>query len=120
MWENTLVVFSADNGGPLETMTNYPLRGGKFSDFEGGVRSAAFVSGGFLPTAVRGSISHGYAMLADWYVTFCRLAGLNAVDNRAKRAGIPQTDGFDLWPMLSGTNLTSPRIELPISGHTLT
>lgn len=152
MWDSSLLVFSSDNGGPLETMTNYPLRGtplsssirppadrllspiysshppphlcpgtgGKFSDWEGGVRSAAFASGGLLPEAVRGSTSHGYAMLADWWVTFTKLAGLDAVDHMAANAGLPPVDGFDLWPMLSGRNLTSPRTELPISSNTLT
>ena len=120
MWDNSLLVFSSDNGGPLETMTNYPLRGGKFSDWEGGVRSAAFASGGLLPAAVRGSTSYGYAMLADWWVTYATLAGLDAVDHTAAEAGLPPVDGFDLWPMLSGRNLTSPRTELPISANTLT
>ena len=110
----------SDNGGPLETMTNHPLRGGKFTDFEGGVRSAAFVSGGLLPTSVRGSTSEGYVMLADWYTTFAHLAGVDATDTKAERAGLPPPDGLDMWPMLSGRNRTSPRTELPISTHTLT
>jgi hypothetical protein len=33
--------------------SNYPLRGGKYSLFEGGIRSNSFVSGGFVPAAVR-------------------------------------------------------------------
>ena len=110
----------SDNGGPLETMTNHPLRGGKFSDFEGGVRSAAFVSGGLLPASARGTTSNGYVMLADWYTTFSHLAGIDATDAKAERAGLPPPDGLDMWPMLSGRNRTSPRTELPISSHTLT
>jgi arylsulfatase B len=119
MWEQTLIVFSADNGGPLETMTNHPLRGGKFSDWEGGVRTAAFVSGGFLPERVRGTSSDGFVMLADWWVTLVTLAGLPADDEKAARAGLPPVDGLDMWPMLSGRNLTSPRTELPLSADTL-
>ena len=53
-WDNTLIVFSADNGGPLPVGNNYPLRGGKFANWEGGIRVDAFVSGGVLPKSVQG------------------------------------------------------------------
>lgn len=56
MWENSLVVFHSDNGGEIIFKgicggNNWPLRGGKFSNFEGGIRVNAFVSGGWVPTA---------------------------------------------------------------------
>lgn len=60
MWSNTLWVFSSDNGGPISGgANNWPLRGGKFSNWEGGVRVAAFVSGGALPIARRGKVEAG-------------------------------------------------------------
>lgn len=40
-WENTIVLFTSDNGGaifPMNANNNYPLRGGKRSIFEGGYR----------------------------------------------------------------------------------
>ena len=44
MWENSIVVFHGDNGGDIFCVdtcagNNYPLRGGKFSTWEGGIRS---------------------------------------------------------------------------------
>ena len=39
VWENTLIFFISDNGGPLaQSADNTPLRGGKHTDYEGGVR----------------------------------------------------------------------------------
>lgn len=38
-WENTLLFFISDNGGPLaQSAVNSPLRGGKHQDYEGGIR----------------------------------------------------------------------------------
>jgi hypothetical protein len=54
-WENTVLFFMGDNGGPtFEGHSNYPLRGGKLNFFEGGVRPACFVSSPLLPAAVQG------------------------------------------------------------------
>jgi len=71
MWNDTLLVFSADNGGPLyitANANNYPLRGGKYSDWEGGVRTNAFVSGGVLPEDVHGTTRQEFVHIADWCV----------------------------------------------------
>ena len=70
MWNNTIVVFVSDNGGPLDHTTNFPLRGGKHTFFEGGVRVTAFVSGpgAHIPVDRRGSSWDGIAASADWFV----------------------------------------------------
>ena len=50
MWNDTLYIFSSDNGGPSYdgshhlAANNWPLRGGKTTDFEGGVRVLGRVS----------------------------------------------------------------------------
>ena len=41
--------------------------------------------------------------------TFCGLAGVAVHDAAAEEAKLPPVDSLDLWPMLSGVNLTSPR-----------
>ena len=42
-----------NNGTP--GANNFPLRGGKMSSWEGGIRVPAFVSGGRVPTTLRGT-----------------------------------------------------------------
>jgi arylsulfatase A-like enzyme len=44
MWQDTLLVYTSDNGGPAgqassgHSGNNFPLRGGKTNVFEGGIR----------------------------------------------------------------------------------
>ena len=121
VWNETLMLFSSDNGGPLELAesgaNNAPLRGGKYSDFEGGVRVAAFASGGYLPASVRGTKNEGIVHIADVYATVAGLAGVvdPTADPVAAAAGLPSIDSLDFWPLLSGANATSPRVEVPLS-----
>ena len=34
MFNNTLIIWSSDNGGPADHANNYPLRGAKGADFQ--------------------------------------------------------------------------------------
>ena len=119
MWDDLLIVFSTDNGGPIygngsAGANNYPLKGGKMNNWEGGIRGNAFVSGGFVPPAMRGVKYGGLVTLWDWYATFSALAGVDAADHRAAEASLPPIDSYDMSAVLLGTNLTSPRTEIPI------
>lgn len=118
MWENTLFVVSSDNGGPSEHESNYPLRGGKGSDFEGGVRVLAFAAGPVIPKGMRGTQREGLTHIADWYATFAHVARQTWVDDKAAEAGLPAVDSADLWPLISGQTPTLERDELPLSGGT--
>ena len=74
MWNDTLLAYHADNGGEIMAAgicggNNWPLTGGKFSNWEGGIRVNAFVSGGALPLARRGQKEESYVTAWDWYVT---------------------------------------------------
>ena len=117
LWDNTLLVVTSDNGGPIYRngaagANNYPLRGGKKSNFDGGVRVNTFVNGGFLPASQQGKVSEDFVSIEDWYTTFCNLAGIDPHDQVGVKAGLPDIDGVDLWPLLSGTNSTPPRTEI--------
>ena len=49
LWNSTLLIYTHDNGAPLGAGgSNFPLRGGKNSNFEGGVRVPAIIGGGAL------------------------------------------------------------------------
>ncbi|CAE7794915.1 Arsb [Symbiodinium sp. CCMP2592] len=89
MFEDTLIIFISDNGGSVHLRgggNNYPLKSGKAADFEGGVRTNAFISGGFVPAEHRGSTFHGVIHIADWYATLCDLAGVSHFDQAAADA----------------------------------
>lgn len=107
MWDNTIIVVSADNGG-CDT-SNYPLRGAKATFFEGGVRAVAFASGGLIPEVMRGKSTDGFIHIADWYTTFCNLAGVDPSDSGSGKFPV---DGMDVWPIISGTNSSTPHQEI--------
>jgi arylsulfatase I/J len=121
-WDETLVALFSDNGGPIDVAesgaSNWPLRGGKYTQFEGGIRSAAFLSGGYLPPSIRGSANGGIAHVADFYATYCGLAGgaadFCAADAHAAASGLPPVDSLDMWPWWSGAAAASPRAEVAV------
>jgi arylsulfatase A-like enzyme len=89
--ENSLIVFSSDNGGPPPG-DNTPLRDFKGSIFEGGVRAAAFATWpGRIPAGQR--IRQPMHMV-DWYPTLIKQAG-GSLEQK-----LP-IDGLDVWPMLT-------------------
>lgn len=123
IWDNAVVVFHSDNGGEIIFDAqcggnNWPLRGGKFSNFEGGIRVNAFVTGGMVPEARRGAKLDGYATGWDWYATYAALAGVDPTDHKAAAAGLPAHDSINLWPWLSGAQQASPRTEVVVGETT--
>ena len=51
--------------------TPFAAGGGKVSDFEGGVRVVAFMSGGALPQGLAGGKRTGMMHIADIHATIC-------------------------------------------------
>ena len=68
MWSNTLFIVVGDNGGAVYSSggaNNYPLKGGKLSDWQGEIRVNAFVSGGYLSEKMCGEKLTDKIHLAD-------------------------------------------------------
>ena len=98
----------SDNGGPLDHCTNGPLRGGKHTFFEGGVRVMSFVSGPLIPASRRGTRWTGMAASADWYETIT--VGM-AGGEMPNSTGYRRPDALNLWPsILDGS--AGPRTEV--------
>ncbi len=92
--ENTLIIFSADNGGPNPgaLSDNGALRAGKGTIYEGGVRVCAFAN---WPGQVPAGVTIKEPMHAiDWYPTLVKLGG-GSLEQK-----LP-LDGRDVWPMLT-------------------
>jgi arylsulfatase A-like enzyme len=106
--DNTLVIFSSDNGGPLpgRVTSNGPLRAGKGTIYEGGIRVCAFANWpGRIPA---GKTLDEPLHAVDWFPTLVRLSG----------ASLPQKlplDGLDIWPVLTA-GAKSPHDALILCG----
>eukprot|EP00039_Didymoeca_costata_P021636 m.345041 g.345041 ORF g.345041 m.345041 type:complete len:597 (+) comp25690_c0_seq1:166-1956(+) len=100
MWNRTLFIFSTDNGGPLfDEASNYPLKGGKATLWEGGVRGVGFVVAGdptWLQFTTSGTIVRGLMHVADWLPTLCD----PAIASCDMTGGKP-LDGVSAWNVIS-------------------
>ena len=98
--ERTIVIFTSDNGGRVSTTCNLPLRAGKGSCYEGGVRVPLVVYWPGMTGA--GSTCETPTISADFYPTLLEVAGLtDKPDHRA--------DGVSLTPLLRQTAPLEPR-----------
>lgn len=96
---NTLVVFTADNGGSLpHAQNNDPWRDGKQSHYDGGLRVPFMVR---WPGHVAAGSRSDYAGLNfDLFPTFLELAGVQPAAD---------LDAVSLAPVLRGGAITAPR-----------
>ncbi len=93
--DNTIVVFTSDNGGERFS-DNWPFTGRKTELLEGGLRVPAIVR---WPGRTRpGAVSEAQIMSMDWLPTFVAAAG------GAPHPGFP-SDGLDIHPAVGGREL---------------
>jgi len=97
--ENTLVLFTSDNGGSAGCV-NQPLRGGKGTTWEGGMREPTVA---WWPGTIPAKTTcDEVASTMDFLPTFARLAGGKVPDDRT-------IDGKDITPLLRDpARATSP------------
>lgn len=100
--QDTLVIFFADNGRNGAQIDGVPLRGGKGSGFEGGLRTPLIAWWpGKIPA---GRTTHEFLSSLELLPTFAALGG-------AKIPADLKLDGFDMLPVLQG-KAKSPRREM--------
>ena len=88
--DNTIIVFTTDNGGLLPTTDNSPLRAGKGSAYEGGVRVPLIV---FWPGVTKAGLVEGSpAITPDLYPTLLEMTGVKPLQSLV--------DGISLAPLL--------------------
>ena len=104
--DNTVVVFTSDNGG-LSTLkranaptSNAPLRAGKGWCYEGGIRTPLIIS---APGVTRGKGTCSFPVTSmDYYPTLLQLAGIPLKPDQHR-------DGISLVPQLKGVKLQKRR-----------
>ena len=109
--DKTLVIFTSDNGGYIGTdarqkvavTSNAPLRSGKGTLYEGGIRVPLIVSSPRMTTAGEECLEP--VVLTDLFASIARAAGLAAAET-------DPTDGIDLTPLLTDPKAKLNREEL--------
>lgn len=101
--DNTVIVFASDNGGNMynevdgtSATSNSPLRGGKATMWEGGIRGPAIIA---YPKSVKsGTRSDEIIQSCDFYPTLLELLDIDAKPGQV-------FDGISILPALEGGKL---------------
>jgi arylsulfatase A len=89
--ESTVLIFTGDNGGEDRVTSNVPLRAGKSTLYEGGIREPLIVR---WPKVTKpGTVCNTPTCNIDFYPTFLQLAGL-------KQDPAQHLDGVSILPLL--------------------
>ena len=102
--KNTIIIFMSDNGGlslvPPRSGTahtqNLPLKAGKGSVYEGGIREPMIVK--YPGVTKPGAITSQYVIIEDFFTTILEMAGIKNYKT------IQQQDGKSFVPVLKNPN----------------
>lgn len=90
--QNTLVIFTSDNGGYAKATSNSPLRANKGSNYEGGIRVPVLMQ---WPGHIKpGSVCEEPMISNDFYPTILQATGI-------KTRPFQHMDGMSLMPLLT-------------------
>jgi len=107
---NTIVIFSSDNGGPNSGWengsNNFPLRGGKSSLFEGGVRSIGLLQG---PPHIINAIDKGHQYLGLFHITDWLPTLLDLISFNHSALNLMYGDGISQAIAMSAADAPYPR-----------
>ena len=112
--DNTMVIFTSDNGGLSSTKitSNLPLRGGKAWIFEGGIREPLIIK--YPGVTKSGTVCDEPVISTDFYPTILAAVGLDLMLDQHK-------DGLSLLPLLKDSGKTLKRdalyFHLPVYHH---
>lgn len=100
MLENTLILFTSDNGGVWNTSKQWPLRAGKGSYYEGGIREP-------LVIAWKGRVKAGQNIATpvtglDYFPTFLAAAAVKKPEGKI-------LDGSNILPLTQGKDILADR-----------
>ena len=98
--ENTIIIFSSDNGGSLSYTVNDPLRAGKGTFYEGGIRTPFCIKWKRVIDA--GQESSIPVSGVDLMPTFAEILSLPVPGNQP-------VDGISILPLLKGGSLETDR-----------
>eukprot|EP00927_Polykrikos_kofoidii_P020181 TRINITY_DN1950_c0_g1_i2.p1 TRINITY_DN1950_c0_g1~~TRINITY_DN1950_c0_g1_i2.p1 ORF type:complete len:545 (+),score=69.13 TRINITY_DN1950_c0_g1_i2:74-1708(+) len=117
MLHDTVIIFTTDNGGALNPSpgldfvgaSNWPLRGGKHSVWEGGTRAVGVVWAGTNTGLISRTFEHWDVEVlmeaTDWFPTLCALAGISDSCAELHLDGNDQSDFlFGSAPVVSAPN----------------
>lgn len=114
--EDTIIIFSSDNGGNMydrpdgvNPTNNFPLRGGKGNNYEGGSRVPLIVK---WPSRIpAGAWTDTIAISYDYFPTLLEVVGVEVPSEAV-------LDGVSLVPSFDGTTMERPPIT-SMFGHTV-